>query len=443
MASMRIPAGAALGVAPLFALACTATTEPAVKVAAVVPAQGFNGSPVDVVIEGGPFRPAYDIDTFAGSAVTQLGAFSAVLSPTSGVGPRSAVAHLTWLDTATLGAEIPRGLPAGDYDVEVHDPRGNSGARVGAFRSLGLDEAPPEVTLAEPPAGSVINAGAEIPVAIAAEDAGGQIGALGWSVSRGADVIGFGTCPVDPGASRTTCRFVFFAPLATHSETVKIEVHATDDAGNKADFAAIVLVALPPVVAAFSPREGAAAGGTSLTVNGAGFVPGTRVLFDGVPLMPSGGLFVDAQTIRGRTPAHEPGVVPVVVRSGTVEVRAGTFEYVGRPVVLAVSPATAPLAGNVPVVIAGRNFRATSATDRTLIEFGPHEGGGRAPLGCVDVVSENRITGVLPAGAGFVSVFASDPVGGESELERAVTYLGDETADAGPTASPCLKVGAP
>jgi hypothetical protein len=444
MHSMRLFAGAALGVASLFAVACSSSNEPPVVVAAIRPAQAFNDADIEIVIEGGPFRPAYDIDTAGRSAVTQLGAFSAVLSPSSGVGARFAVDKLTWLSTSELAAELPKGLDEGPYDVQVRDPRGSVGIRANGFTSLGHDATPPKVSVLEPADGTVVNAGAEVPVAFRADDVPGRIKSMTWSVFDGIDYEVSGMCAVDPGVEAATCRFVFVAPKDRQAELLTVHVEARDGVGNVAGAESKVVVALPPVATDAAPRQGPATGGTDVVVTGDHFVVGTQVLVDGVPLEPGGGLFLSPQQLKGRTPVHEPGVVPLAVRSGAREVAAGTFEFVGKPIVLAVSPTMGPLAGNIPVLIAGKNFRPTKqdGTDGTTIEFGAPDG-PRTPLGCLDVVNSNRITGVLPPGAGAATIFARDPIGGESQLPLAFTYLGDETPDGGATAPACLKMGVP
>src|SRR4051812_23266495 len=121
MAPMRIPARARLGVASVAALlaaTCSGGTETEIDVSEVTPRLAYNNHKVDVVIQGGPFRPAYDIDTGDGRAATQLGAFTAYLSP-RGVGPRIAVESLRWLSNSALAAVLRAGAPPGVYDVEV------------------------------------------------------------------------------------------------------------------------------------------------------------------------------------------------------------------------------------------------------------------------------------------------------------------------------------
>src|SRR5258706_13107569 len=104
---MRLPPGARPGVAPLSVLssvawACSSSNEPAVMVSALMPSQAFNDATIDGLIMGGPFRPAYDIDTVGGAAMTQSGAFSGVLSPASGMGPSYALGQVTWASSTSL-----------------------------------------------------------------------------------------------------------------------------------------------------------------------------------------------------------------------------------------------------------------------------------------------------------------------------------------------------
>jgi hypothetical protein len=451
MASMRLPAGAPAGVASVFELAarafallaigaCSSSHEAPLVVLALTPSQAFNDAKTDGIIEGGPFRPAYDIDTVGGHAMTQSGAFSGVLVPSSGMGPSYALARVTWATGASLTAEIPKGIAAGTYDLLVRDPRGTAGTLRQGFVSRGADNDAPAVGVVEPVGGAVVNPGAEVPLAISADDGVGTVGELTWRVSDASGPLAADVCIVEPGVSRTLCRAVFVAPKVTQADVLRIHVEALDDAQNAASFESTVVVALPPVVRDVSPRIGPEAGGTAVVVSGDAFVDGTEVLVDGVAVYRNQVTFVDAHTLKVQMPAHEPGVPALAVRSGASVAAAGTFEYVGLPVVLAVAPATGPLAGNIPIVVAGRNFR--DAPDGTKIQFGPHDG-TRVDLGCQEVVNANRITGVLPPGAGFVSVFASDAVGGSSELPGAFTYLGDETPDAGAGPPKCLKQGAP
>ncbi|HVZ74416.1 MAG TPA: IPT/TIG domain-containing protein [Polyangia bacterium] len=427
---MRLPASARVGVASLFALTCTSAEAP-VGVTGVSPAEAFNDKDVPVVIAGGPFRPAYDIDTTAGSATAQQGAFGGVLSPSSGFGPQYAVDGLTWLSSTELAAVVPSDIVEGVYDLEVRDPRGVAGTLTGGYRSLGPDKTAPALSVLEPTDGAVVVAGADVPVAFQADDDLGRLGLMRWSVldPTGTPIMG-GSCAIDPNAAKATCRFVYTVPLVEHSQIETLSVEARDTAGNRATRTSTVVVALAPVVTSVAPLEGSASGGTPLVVTGDNFVAGTELLLDGTPLSQPGGVYVSPQMLAAKTPTHAAGSVALAVRSGSAVVQAGVFAFVGRPVVLAISPTTGPLAGNIPVVIGGRNFR--DGPNGTTIEVGPSDG-PRVALGCPEVVNENRITGVLPPGMGAVSIFASDPIGGATETPLAFTYLSDDDADGGET----------
>jgi hypothetical protein len=168
---------------------------------------------------------------------------------------------------------------------------------------------------------------------------------------------------------------------------------------------------------------------TTISVQGANFVAGsmqavgTQILIDGVPVDPNGGI-VDSLTIKGATPPHDPGVFPVVVRTGSAEVDAGTFEYIAPPRVLDIYPTSGAAGADTPLIIAGDHFRK-----ETHILFG--KGSGGAALVCPTMVSEHRITGYAPRGSGTVIVSANDLTAGSVDGGVPFTYLGSPGRDGG------------
>src|SRR5260221_13356428 len=101
MSSMRIPERARLGVVAVTVAGvavvvagvaggavagCAGRREAPVSIAAVTPASAYNDARISLVIQGGPFRPVYDIDTIGAHVMTELGAFTAFLAPSSGSG---------------------------------------------------------------------------------------------------------------------------------------------------------------------------------------------------------------------------------------------------------------------------------------------------------------------------------------------------------------------
>jgi hypothetical protein len=442
MAPMRLPARAWLGVASvgsLLAATCSGSPETAIAVSAITPASAYNNRKVDLVIQGGPFRPAYDIDTGDGRAATRLSAFTAYLAPRDPGGQRIPVESLTWLSTTALSAQLREDIPQGEYDVVVQDPRGATAELEAGFSSLGRDLMPPKAEILEPEDGTAVNPSAEVPVVVHSKDAPGALGAMRWTVSSpGVDPI-TGTCPpMTLGATEDTCRFVFVVPPTLASGAIlNLNVEVTDAAENSDRLVRTLIVGIKPGVKGFTPAEGPAEGGAEILIEGDNFItgsPGTQVFVGGTLIEPNGGTVRDEHHIVGMTPAHDPGVFPVVVRTGGSSVKAqGMYAFVGRPLVLAVIPTSGPTTGGTFVTIVGKEFR-----DETVFRFGT-DFPTSLPLLCPVLVGPNRIEGYTPPGMGAASIFALDQVSGTSERPLAFTFLPDESPDASPLVTPpCL-----
>lgn len=99
-----------------------------------------------------------------------------------------------------------------------------------------------------------------------------------------------------------------------------------------------------PTVSGVVPTEGSAAGGTEVTISGTGFVDKPSVTFGGTPA--TSVTFTNATTIKAVTPAHDPGIVEVVVTNpdGQEGAPKSSFTY------LAVVP---PVPGTETVVSDG------------------------------------------------------------------------------------------
>ena len=81
-----------------------------------------------------------------------------------------------------------------------------------------------------------------------------------------------------------------------------------------------------PAISSISPSTGIVAGGTSLTILGAGFQSGATVTLGGAPL--AAVTVVNATTIYGTTAAHAAGSVSLVVTNPDTQAGSSPFSYV-------------------------------------------------------------------------------------------------------------------
>lgn len=112
----------------------------------------------------------------------------------------------------------------------------------------------------------------------------------------------------------------------------------------------------PRVVMAVRPTLGSLAGGTAITIVGTGFEPGARVVLGGERAVDVE--VIDSTRITAMTPAHEAGIVDVVVRNPDMPaaILPGAFEFVPGPTLTGIDPVDIPELGGVPVTIRGTGF---------------------------------------------------------------------------------------
>lgn len=154
------------------------------------------------------------------------------------------------------------------------------------------------------------------------------------------------------------------------------------------------LTLYPPVVVdAIDPATGPAAGGTAVTVRGAGFTGATTLRIADVPLADL--VVVSDTEITGTTVAGAHGAHDVVVRTPDTEgVLEGGFTFEEPFEIIAIEPREGSIAGNTYVSIIGRGFSTPVS-----VEFGGVEG--------VDPILENgSVIGVRtqPSSPGRVDV---------------------------------------
>lgn len=437
------PARTATAVLLVGAVAgCGLGVQPPALLGQMTPALAYNDAPVAANIygvDGGAFRPAYQFDTTAGTAGVELSGFSATLVRREPAPPQSmtkpgtstdsfALAEVRWVSVGILSAIVPPGLPGGQYDLVVGDPRGHNARLAQAFTSLGVDTTPPAVSITSPIDGSVIGARAPVDVLVLADDGYGVLTDLQVTITAGTAAPSLQACSLS-GGSRASCTFSFPAPAPTaDGEMLSIDAQATGAGGLTQTAHASILLVPAPLPTGISPRAGSTLGDTVVTLSGADFVGATKVAFDGQEATRSE---LTPTSISVLTPAHAAGPVTVTVTTGgATATLSGSFTYLPPPTVREVSPTSGPASGFTPIIIVGENFRAST----TVITFD-----GKL-LVCPTFVNANRIEGFTPPGTGTETIEASDALGGAlNGADVPYGYLA--AVDAG--ANGALKIAAP
>lgn len=402
-------------------LACSPGTERPARITSVSPASAYNDVAFLLTIHGGDFRPAYEFDTMSGTASVKE-AFSGVLTPVdAAVGLRPVVIEpVSWDGSLKLRATVPAGVAAGTYDVDITDPRGEVYPFPGGFTSLGVDMRPPGIVIVSPDDDTIVGAGTEVTVSLAADDGEGWLTVLTWSVAWSAGTLEDGTCRVGAAAKYAPCSFHFTAPTpASGPEPLIVTLTAFDNKLNTGIATRPLVLAPRPTLTGISPGVGAADGSTDIVVTGTGFVapnaasPGSLVLVDGQPIPTE---FKSDTRLQAKTAAHDPGSGLVTVSTGGAASGTLSFGFYPRPMVKAIDPERGPDAGGNLVTIVGRYFRPETQiwfTDGASMS---------AQLLSPSFKSSSRIEGYAPPGMSTVNVVAYDQLGGIGQLMLGYTY---------------------
>ena len=201
----------------------------------------------------------------------------------------------------------------------------------------------------------------------------------------GATAVKFGSTAAVTFAVLSDTQITATSPAGTGI----VDITVTGAAGTSAKSAAD-LFQYAPVVTAISPAQGPAAGGTQITITGAGFSGATAVKF-GSTAATTFRVVSDSQ-VTATSPAGSGAVdVTVVTPNGTsLTSSADHFTYAAAA---GISPAQGPVTGGTQVTINGAGF-----TGATAVNF------GSTPGTSLIVNSDTQITVTSPAGAGAVNV---------------------------------------
>ena len=176
-----------------------------------------------------------------------------------------------------------------------------------------------------------------------------------------------------------------------------------------------------PTVSDLGPDDGPLEGGTTVTITGTNLTDTTGVTFDGIAGTDLD--VIDDATVEIDTPAHAAGAVDVVVdQPGESATVADGFTFVDAPTSSSATPDVGLSAGGTLVTITGTHLSATTA-----VSFGGVESTD------VDVLDDQTVTALAPAGAlGSADIALTSP-GGTSTLTAAFTYTEQPTLHLGAT----------
>ncbi len=385
--------------------------------ASVWPRSAYTDQDVRLVIDGGGFVPSYRIDSRTGFRITEHRSFAGRVGP-PGAGGSVALSDFDWRGPSQVSATLQHGLPVGVYAVTVRDPRGHSATLPAAFTSLGPDETAPSVTWLAPEAGTLVAPGTRIVGRfIATDQAPGNVAHLAWEIhGPGAALLVGDTC-----VEQVSCAFDTVVPEPLHEgDVIELRATARDNASaaNQATASLFLRLRAQPTVTSVAPTYGGTAGGTDLVIRGRGFLPGSTIFFDDLPLPSDSVVVVDEQTVSLRTPTRAPGLVDVTVRNALGSAtQAGGFEYRSPPSLYGSDPDTGPAEGGIAIKIWGLGF-----TKQTVIYFGNTLARAR-PLLSAQLSPDGDIRGTLPAGLGQTSLWAVDPELGWSQLSDGFVWL--------------------
>ncbi|MCC6619976.1 MAG: IPT/TIG domain-containing protein [Deltaproteobacteria bacterium] len=150
---------------------------------------------------------------------------------------------------------------------------------------------------------------------------------------------------------------------------------------------------LAPLVAIerVTPSRGPAAGGTAITIEGAGFHAGMSVRVGALPAVE---VAIEGTRIRAKTPPGSPGPATVrVLASGAVASAPGAFTFEGAPAVWAVDPPRGAVAGGTIVRVRGAGF---PASPEVLIGDAAADVLGIEPDGAIRVKTPPGDVGLVP-----------------------------------------------
>ncbi|TVL91539.1 IPT/TIG domain-containing protein [Streptomyces sp. SAJ15] len=333
----------------------------------------------------------------------QVGPVVGSVSPSSGPASGGALVTVTGSGFSAVTAVWFGSLPAIRFTVESSSritavtPPGAGTVRVSVSTLFGgtstqnvtytyLTVAAPRLTAITPDSGPV---------------SGGNVVALTGTGLTGATAVHFGTVPA---TSFTVVSATRISAVVPPGVVGPVAVTVTTPGGVSDGLAYYYLGA--PTLTGVSPAMGPIGGGNTVTLTGDHLSTATAVRFGSVPA-PSFTVVSDTRI----TAVAPPGVGTAQI---TVETTAGVsngvrYAYLAAPVLVSVSPDRGPQSGGDSVTIAG-----TGLTWASAVRFG-------SASATFTVLSDTRLTAVVPPGSGTAPITVTTPGGVGSGISY--TYL--------------------
>lgn len=212
---------------------------------------------------------------------------------------------------------------------------------------------PPTVTSVTPSAGL--------------QGGGASVTVEGTNLGR-ASTVRFGTTGASSFTVNSDASITAVSPPGSGIVDVAVTTPGGTSPSSLADRFTYVPKGPAPKVTSVSPAAGPAAGGTSVTVGGSGFVGVTAVRFDGVAAAAYAA--ESASSFTAVSPPAPAGMsdVTVTTPNGTSSISFNDHFKFGPPTVTGVSPSSGPASGGTTVTVTGTGFGL--GTTATTLRFG-------------------------------------------------------------------------
>ena len=327
--------------------------------------------------------------------------------------------NVTVAGTTTIIATVPPGVAGTAHTVIITNP---DGLAVAVPVQFSYDGVPLSVTSVSPSTGSSF---------------GGTLVAVSGNGFLPGAVVLFGPTLGTSVSVTSPTLLTVVAPAGTIGSIVNVTVTNTNGvsagAQNAYTFGNSTVTTsngLQPTISSVSPNGGSAAGGTIVTIQGAGFAPGASVSFNGtlatnVAVLSSGQI-----TATAPSGAVGPSALMVTNPGGIFGGIVNGFTYVmATPQVTSVAPAEGLLAGGTPILLTGSGFVVGATV--TI---------GGQPARNVVVTSGTQISAITPAGSpGPATILVTNPGGLITGLANGFTF--SATAVTPPTPPPSTGTG--